>query len=601
MNDTTKKEEGSRGQWSTNTGFILAAVGSAVGLGNIWRFPFATAENGGAVFILIYLAVLVLLGLPVMWAELSIGRRGRKNVVGSLQKLYTDATGGKSKAGMRFWTFAGMFFIFFCLFTISWYFVLGGWTLQYVFGSLSGATVADPDGFFQGVSEGPTTMIAHLVVVALTVGVVSFGVQKGIERVVFVVMPLLFLMITGVAVWGLFLDGTAEGYRFLLQPDFSRVTGDTIVAAVGQAFFSLSLGFGIMVTYASYLSKKESLAKNGPMIAGVDSVVALLAGFMLFPILASFALLTPAIEEGGGRSAIFLAMPRAFELLGGLGGQILTTVFFVLLFLAAYSSALAIFEVIVSYVSDHFDWGRTRITIAVGLLAYTAGILPALSLTMYDWLAGALTDLLVIVGGLLVVVFAGYIAKEVAEEMDENSSVRVSRFAVPLLRYFAPLALAGLLLVFLHGFLTDPAAIGASEAGALSVVVGVSIVVLVGFTIHFSLWLHRDANRRGENGRAWALLFAGAWALAFVLASASAAAAFLGQSAANGGSLWQILAGIGGVLAVGALVAGLVVQGVWRDKRGDVICDTQGQPLKGKKTAFRNYERVLALGEKPQV
>ncbi len=592
MSDTTKEEE-SRGQWSTNTGFILAAVGSAVGLGNIWRFPFATAENGGAVFILIYLGVLVLLGLPVMWAELSIGRRGRRNVVGSLQKIYTDTTGGKSNAGMRFWTFAGLFFIFFCLFTISWYFVLGGWTLQYVLGSLTGATVADPDGFFISVSEGPTTMIAHFVVVALTVGVVSFGVQKGIERVVFVVMPLLFLMITGVAIWGLFLDGTGEGYRFLLRPDFSQVTGDTIVATVGQAFFSLSLGFGIMITYASYLSRKESLAKNGPMIAGVDSVVALLAGFMLFPILASFALLTPAIEEGGGRSAIFIAMPQAFEMLGGLGGQILTTVFFVLLFLAAYSSALAIFEVIVSYASDHFDWGRVRITIAVGLLAYTAGILPALSLTMYDWFAGDLTDLLVILGGLLVVVFAGYIAKEVAQEMDENSSVRVSRFAVPLLRYFAPLALTGLLLVFLYGFLTDESTIAMGNIAALAVVIGVSILVLVSFTAHFSLWLYRDANRRGENGLAWALLFAGLWALALVLASVSAAAGSMG------GVVWGILAAAGGVLAVSALVAGLVVQGVWRDRRGDVICDTQGRPLRGKKTALRNYERVLALGEKP--
>jgi neurotransmitter:Na+ symporter, NSS family len=536
MEKTASGED--RGQFTTNIGFLLAAVGSAVGLGNIWRFPFVTAENGGAVFVLIYLIVLLVLGVPVMLAELSIGRRGGTNIVGNLQRLYQQATGGENRKGHTFWTFAGYFFILFCIFTISWYFVLGGWVLQYFTGAFTNAHLADPQAYFFQISQGTNTMVAHLIVVALTVAVVSFGIQKGIERVVLVVMPLLFLMIGALAVWALFLPGAGEGYAFLLRPDWSQVTGSTIVAAVGQAFFSLSLGFGIMITYASYLSKKESLTKNGPTIALADSGVALAAGFMLFPILASFGLLVGTVEGGGGRAAVFLAMPEAFALAGGLGGQILTIVFFFLLFLAAYSSALAIFEVVVSYLSDRLAWGRRRITIAIGLIAYTAGILPAMSLNVYDWFSGDLTDLLVIIGGLLVVVFAGFIAKTTAQEIDKNSRVGLSRITMPLLRYFAPVVLGALLLVFLHGFLTDPGTFNVPADIANVVVAVTAVVVVLGFAIGLGRWIHKDAKKHGEVAYAWSSLFVILWCT--------------------------------------TLIGGLIVLGVWRDRRDQGLLATNG-------------------------
>lgn len=422
-----------RGAWNSRLGFILAAVGSAVGLGNIWRFPFTTAEGGGGAFVAIYLVILFLVGVPVMFAELALGRRGKLSPVGTFRKLSN---------GNPFWTGVGWLFVFTSLFIISWYSVIGGWVIRYMFGSMSGAYFADPSGYFNNLQDGPMTLALHAVMMIIVTAVLAVGVTKGIERTALIMMPILAFLVLGISIWVAFLDGAGAGYSFYLQPDFSEVNSDIITAAVGQAFFSLSLGQGAILTYASYLDDKESLTENGSIISLADTGVALAGGFMVFPALAAFGLL--AANESGGAGALFVGLATAFSQIG-IGGRILGTLFFTALFFAAFTSAISLLEVSISFVRDQWKISRARAAILMGIIAYTGGILAALNRDIFTIESGQGTDIIVILGGLLISIFVGWVMKDVPEELDRGGRLKLGVYGRFMVRYPVPLVLLYLL------------------------------------------------------------------------------------------------------------------------------------------------------------
>lgn len=422
-----------RGAFGTKLGFILAAVGSAVGLGNIWRFPFSTAENGGAAFLVVYLVILFLIGVPVMFAELSIGRKGKLNPIGTFRKL---------SDGNPFWVGVGWLFVLTSLFIISWYAVIGGWVLRYVFASMGGTYFDDPAAYFDSIQSGPVALVYHLAVIFVVTGALAFGVAKGIERVAFIMMPILFVLAVGIAIWVGFLPGAGAGYSFYLRPDFGELGLDSLVDATGQAFFSLSLGQGAILTYASYLDKKESLTENGTIISIADTGVAILGGLMVFPALAAFGLLAGASEGGAG--ALFVSLATAFSQIG-IGGQVLGTLFFVALFFAAFTSAISLLEVSISFVIDQWNIQRKKAAILMGLIAYSAGIVSALNPDIFALFAGSGTDIIVIAGGLLISIFAGWVMKDAVEELDRGGVKGVGIVAIWMLRIPVPLVLAALL------------------------------------------------------------------------------------------------------------------------------------------------------------
>lgn len=427
--------ENDRGAWNSRLGFILAAVGSAVGLGNIWRFPFTTAEGGGAVFLVIYLVILVIVGLPVMLGELALGRRGKLNPVGTFRRLAN---------GHPFWVGVGVLFVLTSLFIISWYSVIGGWVLRYIWGSANGSYFADPAGYFNEIQDGPIALGLHAFVIGITALVLAIGVSKGIERVAFIMMPILFVLVVGIAIWVATLDGAGEGYSFYLSPDFSEFDTDILRSATGQAFFSLSLGQGAILTYASYLDDRESLSDNGTIISLADTGVAVLAGFMIFPALAVAGLLTT--EAGPG--ALFIGLATAFAELGTVG-RILGSLFFTALFFAAFTSAISLLEPSISFVRDQFKVPRVKAAILMGIIAYIGGIFAALSRTYFGIAAGDGTDIVVILGGLLISLFAGWFLMDAPEEMNRGGRLRLGHYAMWMCRIPIPVVLFTLLVLAL--------------------------------------------------------------------------------------------------------------------------------------------------------
>lgn len=436
-----------RGQWGSRFGFIMAAVGSAVGLGNIWRFPFTTAANGGAAFVLLYLAMLVLVGLPGMLAELAIGRKARLNAVGS----YREAGEQGDK-----WQYVGLLGVISAMTVLSYYAVVAGWTVQYFLGSFTGAYFGDPGTYLAGVLEGPAAIAFHMLFMATVAGVIALGVSNGIERVVKVMIPSLIVIALGLAVYAFFLPGAVEGYAFFLTPDFSAYSdpGNFVgiaVDAAGQAAFTLSLGQAAIITYGSYLDPDSDLSVDGLTIAGADTGVAILGGFLVFPLLAAFG----NLETAGGPETMFLAIPEGLASLG-IVGQSLGVLFFLALALAAFSSAISLLEVPTSYLVD--EWGVTRWKASLLLAEFIAlvGLLSAMDqdfLTFVDLLA---VNVLILGGLFGLSVYAGWFMPDLKDEVDRGSeSLQLGSFAKPMLRYVTPVILLGLLVVSLRDFVTQ--------------------------------------------------------------------------------------------------------------------------------------------------
>ena len=427
---------------------VLVAAGSSVGLGNIWRFPYVAGDNGGGAFLLIYIGCVLLLGLPIMLAEFAVGRTTRRNAVGAYHALD------------RRWSFIGYNSVLAAFLILGFYFVVSGWTAEYTVHSLTGelaslSTTEEYAAQFEGFISNPwRPLLFTLLFILATHAVIALGVQKGIERSAKVLMPLLFIILIALSIHSLLMPGAAEGMRFLFRPDFSKVTASTLLTALGQAFFSLSVGIGTMVTYASYFKPETNLRHTALNVTLLDTLVAVLAGVVIFP-----AVFTAGIAPSSGPSLVFITLPGIFN--GMPLSMVWSTVFFLLLVVAALTSTISLHEVITAYL--HEEWHLSRraaawlTTGATALLATLAslslGVLGGwriFGLTLFDALDFATANILLPLGGLFTCLFVGW-KLDPARLHDEVTNGGKLRFRIYglfifLLRWVCPIIL---LLVFL--------------------------------------------------------------------------------------------------------------------------------------------------------
>jgi len=365
-----------REQWSSRLGFVLAAAGSAIGLGNIWRFPFKAGDNGGGAFVLIYLACLLLLCVPYLFAELALGRNSKRNPVGAIRAIQARAP----------WPLVGGLCVVSGLAILSYYAVVAGWAVGYVV--RDSAVAGAPDTAFTQFIADPAWVVPLFGGVLLaTIAVVAGGVRRGIERWAKILMPVLFVLLCLITFRAVTLPGAGAGLDFYLTPDFSKVSGVVVVEALGQAFFSLSLGMGTMITYGSYLPDDENLVVSGSYVAFFDTLIALMAGLMIFP--AVFAMGQNPAE---GPALVFVVLPDVFGAMPL--GSFVETLFFLLLAIAALTSSISLLEVCVSYLVDETSWTRRTAAWSAGGLAFVLGLPSALSqgavpaLSDVSWLVG---------------------------------------------------------------------------------------------------------------------------------------------------------------------------------------------------------------------
>lgn len=397
-----------RGNWGSKVAFVFAAAGSAIGLGNIWRFPMVVGQNGGALFVLVYILAVALIGFSVMLAELVIGRYSQKNPAGAFEFI---------KPG-SLWKLIGYFGILTAVCILSYYAVIAGWSAGYLVKTATGSfktgiTSELTDKIFTEFSADPIQAILFfLVMIGLTTFIVSKGIKSGIERWTKILMPILFFLIVLLAVRALTLPGAREGISFYLKPDFSQLSGKLVLFALGQAFFSLSLGMGIMVTYGSYISKSENLVSSAGWVCFFDSLIAFFAGIIIFPTL--FAI--PGIEPTAGPGLVFKVLPLIFSKIPG--GVLFGTLFFSLFSIAAITSTISLLEVPVAYFVDERSWSRKKAAALVGLFIFFLGIPSALSsggqafFTKIDFMGKMdfiFLSLFLPIGALLICVFLGYV------------------------------------------------------------------------------------------------------------------------------------------------------------------------------------------------
>lgn len=426
----------------SSAGFILAAIGSSVGLGNMWKFPYITGEHGGAAFFLLFIVCLIVIGLPVLLAELAIGRAGR----GSAATSFVKAGGPKAFGHLGLLQVIAPFLI------LTFYVIVAGWTLHYAVMSFSGNLYNNTDfgGQFTAFTEGYMPIIWQIVAIAISGWVVAKGISGGIEKFNKVLIPGLIILLIVLMIRAVTLPGAGEGVSFFLNPDFSKLSPEAALVALGHAFFSLSLGMGILLTYGAYVDKRQSLGPATLAIGAGDLIYAFIAGLIIFPTTASFG-----IEPNAGPSLVFIALPAAFSAmpLGSFFGGL----FFILLAIAALTSSVSLMEVPTSYVMDRWNWRRTKAVLVIGALVMLVGLPSALSFgivpgltdiggkNFFDWLDFVTSNILLPLGGLITTIFAGYFWKRAADA----AGLKAGWFRVWLfmLRYIAPVLV---LLVLLH-------------------------------------------------------------------------------------------------------------------------------------------------------
>ncbi|RKX27621.1 MAG: sodium-dependent transporter [Candidatus Zixiibacteriota bacterium] len=423
-----------RGHWTGRFGFILAAVGSAVGLGNIWKFPYITGVYGGGAFVLVYLGCVVLVGLPLMISELMIGRRAQLNPVGAFQKLHYQG----SPWQMTGWLGVASGFVI-----LSFYSVVGGWAIAYIFKSMVGftGTAGEIQSQFGDLVGSTIASVGwHTIFMALTIGIVLGGIKNGIERWAKILMPALLFILIGLMVHGLFnTDGGSQAVAFLFNPDWSKLTADGILSALGHAFFTLSLGMGAMITYGSYMRRDAKIGRDAVTISILDTVIALLAGLAIFSLVFSYGL-----EAGAGPGLIFETLPVLFAD----AGRLISVPFFFLLTFAALSSSISLLEVVVSYFVDQRGWGRTKATWVQGFLMYLVGITCATWGSVFDTFDYFSTNFMLPVGGLLTCLFVAWVVKNSVRIEEFGSSGLLYKALIFVLRYVTPIAV---LITLLHG------------------------------------------------------------------------------------------------------------------------------------------------------
>lgn len=440
-----------RDGFGSRFGVLVAVAGSAVGLGNLWRFPYMVGNNGGAAFIILYLFFVILLCLPIMFSEFVIGRRTQSNAFGAIKKI-------APKSG---WLSIGVISVVASICIMSFYSVVGGWTLEYIFKSFSPDFLTSDStslaNQFSGFSQSSLMPVAmHLLFLTLSALIVVAGVKNGIEKYSKILMPMLFVLVMILAIRSLTLDGSGAGVKFLLYPDFSKITGETMLAALGQAFFSLSLGMGCIITYGSYVNKKENLFKISFMSAAADTGFAILAGLAVMPAVFAFG-----ISPGQGPSLVFITLPQIFAQMPF--GNLISIAFFFILLIAAITSAISLLEVVVAYFTEEIKMSRKTAVIITFLIIGLFGTFSSLSQgplsdvtifgkTFFDLFDYTSSNVLLPVGGLLVVLFVGWRMKK-ADVMDELTSggtvaLRKSLFSgiMLVIKFLAPIAISIVLL-----------------------------------------------------------------------------------------------------------------------------------------------------------
>jgi NSS family neurotransmitter:Na+ symporter len=444
-----------RANFGSKLGVILASAGSAVGLGNIWRFPYETGENGGAAFIIIYLGCVLLMGIPIMVAEFLIGRRSRSNTAGAYQRLAPGTP----------WKWVGRMGVLAGFLILSYYTVVAGWTLEFIYEAATNSFAGkSAEGFiasFDSFVANPWRPLIWLIVFMLmTHYIIVKGVEKGIEKSAKIMMPALFILLIILAICSISLPGSSAGINFLFKPDFSQVNSKAFLSAMGQAFFSLSLGMGCLCTYASYFKNDTPLPKVALNVATIDTLVAILAGVIIFP--AAFSV---GIKPDAGPSLLFITLPNVFQQAFGsipLLTITLSIMFYVLLAVAALTSTISLHEVVTAYLHEEFKMTRKKAACIVTTSCIVLGVFCSLSLgigkeytlfgmTLFDLFDYVTAKLMMPIGGFLIAIFTGwYLDKKIVwEEITNQGKLKpiVFKTLVFLLKYFSPIAI---LLIFIH-------------------------------------------------------------------------------------------------------------------------------------------------------
>ena len=446
-------KEKKRDGFGSKLGIIAAAAGSAIGLGNIYRFPCELGNNGGAAFLLVYLAVVIFLGIPVMLSELIIGRRSQSNAVGAFKKL-------APKSG---WPIVGYLGVLCGFIIFAFYSTVSGWTLEYIVKAVSDSFVdkdlaAIEKDFADFHNMGWRNVMWQAVFIFMTGFVVFKGVKNGIEKYAKVLMPLLFVILVVLGVRSVTLPGATEGLAFLFKPDFSKLTSDVLISALGQGFFSLSLGMGVLITYGSYVKKSDNLTSTAFSVVFADTVIALLAGIVIFPAAFSFG-----INPEAGMGLVFNTIPMIFNQMAG--GYLFCVIFFVLLAIAALTSTISLLEVVVAYLSEQLHIKRRWATVFACVITLLVGSFASLSLKentpftiagrkVFDAMDFVSSNIMLPLGGLLIVIFAGWkLGKSefFAEVTNEGALKAPLKTLIYLIvKFLAPLAI---LVVFISGLI----------------------------------------------------------------------------------------------------------------------------------------------------
>lgn len=441
--------------WSSRSAFLLAAIGAAVGLGNIWRFPYLAGENGGSAFVLVYIVCIVVIGIPILIAELMMGRRGGMSPIGTMTVLAKEA--GTS----RHWRKAGWLALATIFMAGTFYYVVASWVLAYVLlaieGAFAGADANDTHQIFSTLMADPLRLSLWFgIFMAMTIFVVASGIRNGLERAVKLLMPSLFVLLLVMVAYAAYVGDFVRGWNFLFKFDASKINASVVLAAIGQAFFTLGIAQAVMITYAAYIPRDVRLPQAAVIIAGVDLLVAILAALMIFPIV--FA---NGLEPGSGPGLIFETLPIAFGQMPG--GQFFGTLFFVLVAIAALTSTISGIEPIVAWAEEHRGWGRRRVSIFVGLAIWLVGLASVFSFniwrgftpldmlpafhdkTLFDIFEYLTANILMPLNGLLIAFFAGWLMSKTS--ILDELAIKDGKLFVGLrflLRFVAPAAIVAI-------------------------------------------------------------------------------------------------------------------------------------------------------------
>lgn len=429
-------------QWSSKFGFIMAAAGSAIGLGNLWKFPYITGTSGGAVFLIVYIIFLMLLGIPILLSELAIGRHAGLNAIDSCAKINPR------------WGFAGAFGIVGSFGVMASYCVVGGWVIRYIINSFTDTNM-NADYFTQYSSQSFEPVLWMAVFLIITCAIVTGGVANGIERVSTIMLPVLVVFLVGIMIYCLTLPGAVKGVRFFLVPDFSAITSfsdfmNILFNAMGQVFFSLSLGMGTLITYGSYLPKDSNLAASTVTIVTLDTAIAIVSGLAILPAVFSFG-----FEPSEGFGLMFRTLPAVFSRMTG--GTVISTAFFVLVLLAAFTSSISLLEVIVAWLCSKTRLSRTWAAILVTLVIFIAGVFASLSvgaipdirignMSLFEFFSFFSDKIIMPLGGFFICILTGYVwgIDNAAKEISNNGNLRFRLkgiFSIAV-RYAAPVLIA---------------------------------------------------------------------------------------------------------------------------------------------------------------